>query len=98
MGTALKRPAAPVWVCYMESHYSTVFALAPAGPPDDGSAFDLYYYDGLANQDELIRLTVRPSVLADKEADYDLVPPLDETLRTRWPEASIDWNDTEPLL
>jgi hypothetical protein len=99
VGPTLKAPACPVWLTYMESHYTVCFGLEPAGPPEDGSVFDLFYYDPLANQDELIRLTVRPRVPPPPNADpHDLVPPLDETLRTKWPNASIDWNGTEPLL
>ena len=59
----------------------------------------LYFYDELGNQDELIRLTVKPSQpFKTSRSKYDLVPPLDETLRTRWSGATVDWNDTDPLL
>ena len=100
VGSAFKRPTCPVWLTYMESHYTVVFSPLPRGPPEDGSTFDLYYYDQLGHQDELIRLTVNPQKppAPPGRAAYDLVPPLDETLRTRWPKASVDWNGTDPLL
>lgn len=30
--------------------------------------------------------------------DDDLVPPLEKCIRTKWPGASVNWNDTEPIL
>ena len=51
-------PFLQVWLTYMESHYTVLFSPVPHGPPEDGSTFDLYYYDQLGHQDELIRLTV----------------------------------------
>ena len=98
VGSRYKSPPAPVWVVCMESHYSVVFAAAGA-PPADGGAFELHFYDELANQDETIRLTVRPNELAaPPDDDLGLIPPLEETLRTRWPNAAISWDTSEPLL
>ena len=42
----------------------------------------LHFYDELANQDETIRLTVRPNEpAAPPDDDLGLIPPLEETLR-----------------
>lgn len=43
-----------------ESHFSILFSLQPELLSDWRAErlFDLYYYDGLANQQEEIRLTV----------------------------------------
>lgn len=30
--------------------------------------------------------------------DEDLIPPLEKCIRTKWPGALVDWNDTEPIL
>ena len=35
---------------------------------------------------------------ASTPKDIDLVPPLELTLRTKWPSATITWNGTDPLL
>uniref|UniRef100_A0A0B6ZB67 Deubiquitinating enzyme MINDY-3/4 conserved domain-containing protein n=2 Tax=Arion vulgaris TaxID=1028688 RepID=A0A0B6ZB67_9EUPU len=51
-------------------------------------------------QQEETRLTVstinqsykRPTI------DDDLVPPLEHCIRTKWEDAEIDWNGTEPIL
>ncbi|CAM9718851.1 unnamed protein product [Ectocarpus fasciculatus] len=76
-------------------------------PQDHMEAFDLEYYDGLGRQDETIRLTVdqrhdggdgAPPPTTDSEENDALIPPLDLVIRTRWPEATVDWNGTDPIL
>ncbi|XP_061540604.1 probable ubiquitin carboxyl-terminal hydrolase MINDY-4 isoform X4 [Phycodurus eques] len=60
VGDYLKNPLFPIWVVCSESHFSVLFGLQGEllRNPDKGLEFDLYYYDGLANQQEEIRLTV----------------------------------------
>ena len=41
---------------------------------------------------------MRPAERAPIPAVGALVPPLEETLRTKWKDAAIDWNGTDPLL
>lgn len=63
--------------------------------------FDLYYFDGLGQQDEEIKLTVNPRpvpALDPVESKSEDNPPLDLCIRTRWPGATVDWNGVEPLL
>ncbi|XP_029489483.1 probable ubiquitin carboxyl-terminal hydrolase MINDY-4 isoform X2 [Oncorhynchus nerka] len=64
--------------------------------------FDLYYYDGLANQQEEICLTVfvgTSGISAGCQGvDTDLIPPLEHCIRTKWKDAIVNWNDTEPIL
>ncbi|KAL2089975.1 hypothetical protein ACEWY4_014663 [Coilia grayii] len=89
VGDYLKRPRHPIWVVCSESHFSVLFSLNKNLNSDlfDGMTFDLYYYDGLANQQDQIRLTV--SMDSSKMAaggdcvDSDLVPPLEYCIRTR---------------
>ena len=67
----------------------------------DSKPFDLEYYDGLAGQDEQIRLTLEPDPDTPQPTADDedaLTPPLDLVLRTRWRGAAVDWNDSEPIL
>lgn len=56
----MKTPHFPIWVVCSESHFSVLFGLQREllTNPDRDLEFDLYYYDGLANQQEEIRLTV----------------------------------------
>lgn len=60
VGSYLKTPRYPVWLVCSESHFSVLFGLQREllTSQDEDLEFDLYYYDGLANQQEEIRLTV----------------------------------------
>ncbi|XP_056585698.1 probable ubiquitin carboxyl-terminal hydrolase MINDY-4 isoform X2 [Triplophysa dalaica] len=105
VGSHLKSPKLPVWVVCSESHFSVLFSLSEELAADQWKKeeFDLYYYDGLANQQEPIRLTVYPdaavSVAAQNDnTDNDLIPPLNLCIKTKWQNAVISWNDSEPIL
>ncbi|OXB64205.1 hypothetical protein ASZ78_003653, partial [Callipepla squamata] len=60
VGCYLKTPKYPIWLVCSESHFSVLFCLEKdlQGDWKTERRFDLYYYDGLANQEEEIRLTV----------------------------------------
>ena len=61
VGKHLKAPAFPIWVVCSESHFSVLFSLDKNSlSPSSRQPFDTYYYDGLANQLEEIRLTISP--------------------------------------
>ncbi|XP_076133706.1 putative ubiquitin carboxyl-terminal hydrolase MINDY-4 isoform X2 [Alosa pseudoharengus] len=102
VGDYLKHPRHPIWVVCSESHFSVLFALNKNLTSDlvEKMTFDLYYYDGLANQQEQICLTVCTSKMTAGGdcVDSDLIPPLEHCIRTRWKNAVVDWNDTEPIL
>ena len=138
VGEDLKRPLAPIWIVYSESHFSVLWAedrrvlLEPIAAEDaekhyadssrdadaaislssssySNASFDLHYWDQLSVDDGPLRLTVDPTVYGTHseasrppppsihDAD-NLIPPLDVTIRTRWPGAGIDWNGSEPIL
>jgi hypothetical protein len=115
VGSHLKTPTRPIWIVCSEDHYTVLFALqGPGGVratgleldagQQRGEPFDIYYYDELASQDEVIRLgvTPRPEIplsAAEKGEDAtELISPIDHCIRTRWVGARIDWGDVEPLL
>ena len=60
VGCFLKTPRFPIWVVCSESHFSVLFSQQLELLRDWRAErlFDLYYYDGLANQQEQIRLTI----------------------------------------
>ena len=60
--------------------------------------FDLFYWDGLANQGDEIRLTIHPGKYQDENVKNGLIPPLEHVIRTKWKTAIVDWNGTDPLL
>ncbi|XP_073689220.1 probable ubiquitin carboxyl-terminal hydrolase MINDY-4 [Garra rufa] len=104
VGSHLKTPKFPIWVVCSESHFSVLFCPSEDLATDYSreEEFDLYYYDGLANQQEPIRLTVYPHSAAgaaqNDSADSDLIPPLELCIRTKWRKAVVSWNNTEPIL
>ncbi|XP_028406013.1 probable ubiquitin carboxyl-terminal hydrolase MINDY-4 isoform X2 [Dendronephthya gigantea] len=101
VGSNLKNPKYPIWVVCSESHFSVIFSTKRnlVNKRRSVKKFDLYYYDGLAGQTEEIRLTIDLCEKNVKEAtDDDLIPPLEHCIRTKWKDAVIDWNGTEPLL
>ncbi|XP_035032547.2 probable ubiquitin carboxyl-terminal hydrolase MINDY-4 [Hippoglossus stenolepis] len=100
VGAYMKTPRYPIWVVCSESHFSVLFGLQREllTNPDRELEFDLYYYDGLANQQEEIRLTVSVGKSTMSSQDPDLIPPLEHCIRTRWTDAYVSWNDTEPIL
>ena len=57
----------------------------------------MFYYDPLARQDEILRLTVDPATPPADLPPEDM-PPLDLCIRTRWKNSAVDWNGAEPLL
>ena len=105
VGNVLKFPKFPVWIVCSESHYSVLFcedklqASAGAKSSNGGGKFDLFYYDELIKQQEVVRLTVDCSGKSDAPRSKDLEPPLNDCIRTRWGKhARVSWNGTEPIL
>ncbi|XP_043546781.1 probable ubiquitin carboxyl-terminal hydrolase MINDY-4 isoform X1 [Chiloscyllium plagiosum] len=100
VGSFLKTPKFPIWVVCSESHFSVLFCLKKELMSDwkFERRFDLFYYDGLANQQEEIRLTIDASEHCSLEGDDDLIPPLEHCIRTKWKGAFVDWNGTDPIL
>ncbi|KAM4688414.1 putative ubiquitin carboxyl-terminal hydrolase MINDY-4 [Discoglossus pictus] len=100
VGSYLKTPKYPIWVVCSESHFSVLFCLKKELMSDwkMERKFDLYYYDGLANQQEEICLTIDTAETYIEDKDDELVPPLEYCIRTKWKGAVVDWNGTEPIL
>lgn len=65
VGTFFKCPRFPVWMICSESHFSVMFStelrLCMDEDPEtrnEDNFFDLFYYDGLARQEKVIRLSI----------------------------------------
>ena len=96
IGDNYKSPKYPVWVVCSESHFSVLYAKKQ---PLGDAVFDLFYYDGLANHDEEIKLTINTNDhVSSNESRGSLIPPLEHCIRTKWPNCSVDWNGSEPSL
>ncbi|KAI9203039.1 uncharacterized protein BJ171DRAFT_158465 [Polychytrium aggregatum] len=113
VGEYLKHPIYPIFVVSSESHFTVLFSTdrglliktspSSTGGPPALKVFDLTYYDGLANQDQEIVLTVSlnspPTATAPRRSlEGDLVPPLEHCIRTKWPGSTISWNGYDPIL
>ncbi|NXT49998.1 MINY4 hydrolase, partial [Pluvianellus socialis] len=85
VGCYLKTPKYPIWLVCSESHFSVLFCLEKdlLGDWKTERRFDLYYYDGLANQEEEIRLTVDTTQMCAEDKENDLTPPLEHCIRTK---------------
>ena len=87
-----------MWVVCSESHFSVLFGLNVFTTLGEDT-FELYYFDGLGQQDEEIRLSITPDGLKKVlNEDKDLIPPIDLCIRTKWKNASVSWNGTDPIL
>ena len=96
VGRHFKEPRSRVWVVYSESHYSLLVG-------DPLTETDLHYWDGLANQDEVIRLSIDEDYYEGRSVpDVNdaslLIPPLELVVRSLYPHAKVDWNGAEPIL
>ncbi|KAJ7322111.1 hypothetical protein JRQ81_018398 [Phrynocephalus forsythii] len=100
VGCYLKTPKLPIWLVCSESHFSVLFCLSKdlLGDWKAERRFDLLYYDGLANQQEEIRLTIDTSQPYAEDKEDGLIPPLEHCIRTKWKGAVVSWNGTEPIL
>jgi len=82
-----------------ESHFSVLFATEDDTNEETVDNFDLFYFDGLGQQDEEIRLSIIPDGLTEVlNEELDLIPPLDSCIRTKWKNAKVSWNGSDPIL
>ncbi|XP_064401661.1 probable ubiquitin carboxyl-terminal hydrolase MINDY-4 isoform X2 [Halichondria panicea] len=100
VGSNYKDPVYPIWVICSESHFSVLFSHQRwlLENPRLQRRFDLHYYDGLANQDEAIRLTIDNAEGRGSLVEDALTPPLELCIRTKWRSVTVSWNGSEPIL
>ena len=93
VGSHMKNPTCPIWVIFSQSHYSLMFSFAKTHQDTWDAEFDVYYYDQLANQNDIYRITIDPkSTDPIPDEDEVLVSEIEHCLRTRWNGAGVDWN------
>mmetsp|Transcript_22344 Transcript_22344/g.42117 ORF Transcript_22344/g.42117 Transcript_22344/m.42117 type:complete len:377 (+) Transcript_22344:30-1160(+) len=101
VGSRYKGPTSPIWVVCAESHYTVLFSPdAMVNPQDSDKVLDLYYFDQLGRQSERIRLTVVPKQLpAHLSTGFEESESMiDRCIRTKWKEATVDWNGSDVIL
>jgi len=111
VGSFYREPECGVWVICCESHFTCLFCTDYPTVSRNQVPFDLYYYDGLANQTEEIRFSITKSPTGGHTAraggdsigsrgamEGDLTPPMEFVIETRWPGVNVDWNGVDPIL
>ncbi|XP_056138909.1 inactive ubiquitin carboxyl-terminal hydrolase MINDY-4B [Lampris incognitus] len=106
VGSMLKTPRFPVWVCSVNGTYSVLFSLNRSLLSDwrMEHLFQLYFYNGQPTQRTTATLTIDThshhweATSESWEADLErCFPSTEMTIRTKWDGAAIDWNGTTPF-
>ncbi|XP_041850161.1 inactive ubiquitin carboxyl-terminal hydrolase MINDY-4B [Melanotaenia boesemani] len=106
VGSMLKTPRFPVWVCCINGSHSVLFSLNRSLLSDwrMEHQFQLFYYNGQNSQRTTARLSVdthshhweAPCKDPDRDPEKRL-PSLEMTIRTKWDGAVVNWNGTPPF-
>uniref|UniRef100_A0A3Q1FRX5 MINDY family member 4B n=1 Tax=Acanthochromis polyacanthus TaxID=80966 RepID=A0A3Q1FRX5_9TELE len=94
VGSMLKTPRFPVWICCINSSYSVLFSLNHSLLSDwrMEHLFQLYYYNG----DTHSHHWEASSRHSDRDPEKKF-PSLEMTIRTKWDGAVVDWNNILPF-
>ncbi|XP_065136252.1 inactive ubiquitin carboxyl-terminal hydrolase MINDY-4B [Paramisgurnus dabryanus] len=107
VGSMLKTPKLPIWVCSINGTYSVLFSPKQSLLSDwrMEHLFHLYFYNGQLTQSQNAMLTIdthshhwqaeNNDIQGDPEKKF---PSLEMTVRTKWEGAVIDWNGTVPFF
>ncbi|KAJ3137418.1 hypothetical protein HK100_000687 [Physocladia obscura] len=103
VGEYLKTPLLPIFIICSESHFTVLFSVEKdlLGKHSHTTALELFYYDGLANQDEEIVLEIALDSKKDSSHEHrneSLIPPLEHVLKTRLLPGCVDSMDIANLL
>ncbi|KAF5897715.1 inactive ubiquitin carboxyl-terminal hydrolase MINDY-4B [Clarias magur] len=107
VGSMLKTPKLPVWVCNINGTYSVLFSPNRSLLSDwkVEHLFHLYFYNGQPTQGNTAMLTIDThshhweAKSKDCQGDPEKrFPSVEMTIRTKWEGAAIDWNGTVPFF
>ncbi|KAM9316505.1 inactive ubiquitin carboxyl-terminal hydrolase MINDY-4B [Gastrophryne carolinensis] len=107
VGSMLKTPKYPIWLCNINGTYSVLFGTNSALLCDwkMEHIFDLYFYSGQSSQTNTVHLTIdthsRPwegHYKAEEDDHEKRFPSLEMTVKTKWDGAVINWNGTVPFF
>ncbi|XP_028619507.1 inactive ubiquitin carboxyl-terminal hydrolase MINDY-4B [Grammomys surdaster] len=105
-GSMLKTPAFPIWLCNINRNYSILFCTNRQLLSDwkMERVFDLYFYSGQPSQRKPVRLTIdthshhwEREHHEDKHGSGRRSSSLEMAIRTKWREATINWNGSIPF-
>ncbi|XP_077204801.1 inactive ubiquitin carboxyl-terminal hydrolase MINDY-4B [Paroedura picta] len=106
VGSMLKTPKLPVWLCSINGTYSVLFSTNRLLLSDwkMEHLFDLYFYNGQPSQKTTLHLTVDThshhweEKHGEEEADAEKrAPSVEMAIQTKWEGAAIDWNGATPF-
>ncbi|XP_023559855.1 inactive ubiquitin carboxyl-terminal hydrolase MINDY-4B [Octodon degus] len=107
VGSMLKTPKFPIWLCNINGRYSILFCTNRQLLSDwkVERLFDLYFYSGQPSQRKLVQLTIdthahhwERAQNEDKHGPGRRCSPVEMAIRTKWREATINWNGTYPFF
>ncbi|XP_060744918.1 inactive ubiquitin carboxyl-terminal hydrolase MINDY-4B [Tachysurus vachellii] len=107
VGSMLKTPKLPVWVCNINGTYSVLFSPNRSLLSDYKMEhlFQIYFYNGQPTQVNTAMLTIDThshhweAKSRDGQGDPEKrFPSVEMTIRTKWEGAAIDWNGTIPFF
>uniref|UniRef100_A0A2K5XQN1 MINDY family member 4B n=1 Tax=Mandrillus leucophaeus TaxID=9568 RepID=A0A2K5XQN1_MANLE len=107
VGSMLKTPKLPIWLCNINGNYSILFCTNRQLLSDwkMERLFDLYFYSGQSSQKKLVHLTIdthshhwERDQQEEKHGPRRRFSPVEMAIRTKWSEATINWNGTIPFF
>ncbi|KAM5292433.1 inactive ubiquitin carboxyl-terminal hydrolase MINDY-4B [Ctenodactylus gundi] len=107
VGSMLKTPKFPIWLCNINGNCSILFCTNRQLLSDwkMECLFDLYFYSGQPSQKKPARLTIdthshhwERDRREDKRRPAQRCSPVEMAIRTKWREATINWNGTYPFF
>nr|XP_025722703.1 inactive ubiquitin carboxyl-terminal hydrolase MINDY-4B [Callorhinus ursinus] len=107
VGSMLKTPKLPIWLCNINGKPSVLFSTNRQLLSDWKAEhhFDLYLYSGHPLQNKPGHLTVdthshhwERNQHEDEHVPRRRFSPVEMAIRTKWREATINWNGTVPFL
>ncbi|KYO33969.1 protein FAM188B2 [Alligator mississippiensis] len=107
VGSMLKTPKLPIWLCNINGTYSVLFSTNRLLLSDwkMEHIFDLYFYNGQPSQKKTIHLTIDTHSHhweenhCEEESDPEKrFPSVEMAIRTKWAGAAINWNGTAPFF
>ncbi|XP_064880204.1 inactive ubiquitin carboxyl-terminal hydrolase MINDY-4B [Oncorhynchus nerka] len=107
VGSMLKTPKLPIWVCSINGTYSVLFSPNRSLLSDwkMEHLFHMYFYNGQPSQQSTALLTIDTHShhwevgIKDTQGDPEKrFPSVEMAIRTKWEGAAIDWNGTMPFF
>ncbi|XP_028738006.1 inactive ubiquitin carboxyl-terminal hydrolase MINDY-4B [Peromyscus leucopus] len=107
VGSMLKTPTFPIWLCNISGNYSILFCTNRQLLSDwkMERVFDLHFYSGQPSQKKPVRLTIdthshhwEGEHREDKHGSGRRFSPVEMAVRTKWREATVNWNGTIPFF